>query len=73
MSCSSKVPFAPCLLLSHPLNLALRSEVSHIAALLMEDLEYPTLTMESQPLDYGGLGAVIACWKILASMLLLQM
>lgn len=61
-----------CLLLSHPLSLALRSDVSHTAALFMEDLEYPTLVVLSQLLDYGGLGLVTACWKALVSMLLLQ-
>lgn len=62
-----KSPICPCLLLSHPLSLALRSEVNHTAALLVEDLEYPTLTV-----DCRGMGVVIACWKILVSMLLLQ-
>lgn len=61
------------LLLSHPLSLALRSEVSPTAARLMEGLENPTLTVVSQLLDYRGLGGVLACWKTLVSMLLLQM
>lgn len=71
MSCSSKVPFAP----MPPFipSSQLWSEVSHTAALLMEDLEYPTFTVVSQPLGYRGLGLVIACWKVFVSMLPLQM
>lgn len=56
-----------CLLLSHPLSLALRSEVRPTAALLVEGLEYPTLTVVSQLLDYRGFGVVLACWKNLSA------
>ena len=62
-----------CLLLSHPLNLALRSEVSHTPALLMEDLKNAALPVESQQLHDRGLGAAIDGWEILVSVLLLQM
>ena len=62
-----------CLLLSHPCNLVLRSEVNHTPVLLVEDLKNPVLPMEFQHLDDRGLGPVTACWKILVSMLLLQM
>lgn len=68
----AKSHFLLCLLLSQPLSLALRSEVSHTPALLMENLKNLALPVESQRLDDRGLGAAIACWKIIVSMLLLQ-